>query len=264
MKAFAQHRPLSLRAADPRDQANFHTFPAAGYIELAMAGTACFSGRIATPTDARKAYMHVLPRQMRRASHPATAAPSQRLKNKNTRRQRMAMAWAALAIPELGGPLKVDDVMTKKTLFSVREDTSIDEALDLIVKHRISGLPVLDSEDRVVGIVSDYDLLSLDAVSGKMQDTGFFPRPDTNWDAFHQIQKLVLKNAGKMVADVMTESPVVVRPTTDMTSAARLLLDTKVRRLPVVDDDGHLVGIFTRGDVIKAALEARRAAIDNN
>lgn len=89
--------------------------------------------------------------------------------------------------------------------------------------------------------MSDYDLLSLDAVSGKMQvrrrehcpcvpvlclilnelvsgqssdlcyfaaaalqlsgtmqDTGFFPRPDTNWDAFHQIQKLVLKNAGKM------------------------------------------------------------------
>ena len=200
MKAFAQHRPLSLRAADPRDQANFHTFPAAGYIELAMAGTACFSGRITTPTDAREAYMHVLPRQMRRASHPATAAPSQRLRNKNTRRQRMAVARAALAIPELGvrvpcamtverpqpasdnagqlcgltlwffshskhstrvrpriwldwpnegcwlscmagalidvqfvlqGPLKVDDVMTKKTLFSVREDTSIDEGRGL-------------------------------------------------------------------------------------------------------------------------------------
>ncbi|BDA46835.1 probable inosine-5'-monophosphate dehydrogenase [Coccomyxa sp. Obi] len=167
---------------------------------------------------------------------------------------------ANYAVPEVGGPYKVDDVMTKGVLHSARVDTSVDEALELMVKYRISGLPVLDDNDRVVGVVSDYDLLSLDAVSGKMQEAGFFPRADTNWDSFHEVQKLVLKNAGRVVGDVMTENPVVVRLNTDMTSAARMLLDTRVRRLPVVDDDGRLVGIFTRGDVIKAALAVRRAA----
>ncbi|EIE19786.1 cystathionine beta-synthase [Coccomyxa subellipsoidea C-169] len=150
--------------------------------------------------------------------------------------------------------------MTKGKIFSARVNTSVDEALELMVKHRVSGLPVLDESNRVVGVVSDYDLLSLDAVSGKMQEAGFFPRADTNWDSFHEVQKLVLKNAGRVVGDVMTENPVVVRANTDMTSAARMLLDTRVRRLPVVDDDGRLVGIFTRGDVIKAALDVRRAA----
>ncbi|CAK0737120.1 hypothetical protein CVIRNUC_000858 [Coccomyxa viridis] len=229
-----------------------------------MAGVACFSGRVAAQHPHTDVYAFVPTRQAHRLSQFALAAPSQRLRTTRDCKQGMIVARAAIAMPELGGPLKVDDVMTKRKLFSVREDTSIDEALELIVAHRISGLPVLDAQDRVVGVVSDYDLLSLDAVSGKMQETGFFPRPETNWDAFHQIQKLVLKNAGKSVADVMTESPIVVRPTTDMTSAARLLLDTKVRRLPVVDDDGRLVGIFTRGDVIKAALEARRSAAGSN
>ncbi|KAK9918235.1 hypothetical protein WJX75_002436 [Coccomyxa subellipsoidea] len=186
--------------------------------------------------------------------------PSQRLRDSRLSLVFPRAVAAPYALPEIGGPHMVDDVMTKGRIFSARVDTPVDDALELMVKYRVSGLPVLDDSNRVVGVVSDYDLLSLDAVSGKMQEAGFFPKADTNWDSFHEVQKLVLKNAGRVVGDVMTENPVVVRANTDMTSAARMLLDTRVRRLPVVDDDGRLVGIFTRGDVIKAALDVRRAA----
>ena len=58
----------------------------------------------------------------------------------------------------------------------------------------------------------------------------------------------------------MTEDPLVVRPNTNMATAAKILLDQKVRRLPVVDENGRLLGIFTRRDVIKAALATRKAA----
>ena len=47
-------------------------------------------------------------------------------------------------------------------------------------------------------MVSDYDLLSLDQISGKMQQTGMFPDTDTNWQAFKEVQKLVVKNAGRV------------------------------------------------------------------
>lgn len=62
------------------------------------------------------------------------------------------------------------------------------------------------------------------------------------------------------VEDVMTPDPLVVRPETNIEAAARILLNKKVRRLPVVDGNGSLIGMFTRGDVIRAALRARKAA----
>ena len=58
----------------------------------------------------------------------------------------------------------------------------------------------------------------------------------------------------------MTPDPLVVRPETNIDAAARILLNKKIRRLPVVDETGGLLGMFTRGDVIKAALSARNAA----
>jgi CBS domain-containing protein len=79
--------------------------------------------------------------------------------------------------------------------------------------------------------------------------------------AFKEIQKLLNKTHGKTVGEVMTPSPLVVREMTNLEDAAKVLLDTKFRRLPVVDDTGKLVGLLTRGNVVRAALEMKRAAV---
>nr|XP_016495860.1 PREDICTED: CBS domain-containing protein CBSX1, chloroplastic-like isoform X3 [Nicotiana tabacum] len=135
------------------------------------------------------------------------------------------------------GVYTVGDFMTRKEeLHVVKPTTSVDEALEALVEHRITGFPVIDDNWKLVGLVSDYDLLALDSISGTV-DADMFPEVDSNWKTFNEIQKLL----GKVVGDLMTPAPLVVRESTNLEDAARLLLKTKYCRLPVVDGDGKLL-----------------------
>uniref|UniRef100_A0A5B7A3V0 CBS domain-containing protein n=1 Tax=Davidia involucrata TaxID=16924 RepID=A0A5B7A3V0_DAVIN len=167
----------------------------------------------------------------------------------------------ANSVPPRSGVYTVGDFMTRKEdLHVVKPTTTVDEALDILVENRITGFPVIDDDWKLVGLVSDYDLLALDSISGGGRtDTNMFPEVDSTWKTFNEVQKLLGKTNGKMVGDLMTPAPVVVRESTNLEDAARLLLETKYRRLPVVDGDGKLVGIITRGNVVRAALVIKRA-----
>ncbi|CAI0430271.1 unnamed protein product [Linum tenue] len=115
------------------------------------------------------------------------------------------------------GVYTVGDFMTKKDeLRVVKPTTTVDEALETLVEHRITGFPVIDDDWKLV--------LPLKSVQ-----------------TFNEIQKLLSKTNGKLVGDLMTPAPMVVRETTNIEDAARLLLETKFRRLPVVDSEGKLV-----------------------
>lgn len=168
----------------------------------------------------------------------------------------------ANSVPPRSGVYTVGDFMTKKEdLHVVKSTTTVDEALEMLVENRITGFPVIDDDWKLVGLVSDYDLLALDSISGGARpDTSMFPEVDSTWKTFNEIQKLLSKTNGQLVGDLMTPAPVVVRETTNLEDAARLLLETKYRRLPVVDADGKLVGIITRGNVVRAALQIKHAA----
>ncbi|KAK6116213.1 hypothetical protein DH2020_050009 [Rehmannia glutinosa] len=181
------------------------------------------------------------------------------------------------------GVYTVGDFMTRKEdLHVVKSTTTVEEALEMLVENRITGFPVIDDDWKLihemkvklqrscdqlllleaaaaVGLVSDYDLLALDSISGTGKtDTDMFPEVDSTWKTFNEVQKLLSKTNGQVVGDLMTPAPVVVRETTNLEDAARLLLETKYRRLPVVDGDGKLVGIITRGNVVRAALQIKR------
>ncbi|XP_064991720.1 CBS domain-containing protein CBSX1, chloroplastic isoform X3 [Musa acuminata AAA Group] len=99
---------------------------------------------------------------------------------------------------------------------------------------------------------------SVDEGSGRVE-TSMFPEVDSTWKTFNEVQKLLGKTNGKVIGDVMTSAPLVVRETTNLEDAARILLATKYRRLPVVDSAGRLVGIITRGNVVRAALQIKHA-----
>nr|4GQW_A Chain A, CBS domain-containing protein CBSX1, chloroplastic [Arabidopsis thaliana] len=149
------------------------------------------------------------------------------------------------------GVYTVGEFMTKKEdLHVVKPTTTVDEALELLVENRITGFPVIDEDWKLVGLVSDYDLLALD--SG-----------DSTWKTFNAVQKLLSKTNGKLVGDLMTPAPLVVEEKTNLEDAAKILLETKYRRLPVVDSDGKLVGIITRGNVVRAALQIKRSGDRN-
>ncbi|KAF5751187.1 hypothetical protein HS088_TW02G00197 [Tripterygium wilfordii] len=166
------------------------------------------------------------------------------------------------SVPSENGTYKVGDFMTKRhDLHVVKPTTTVDEALEALVEKRITGFPVIDEDWNLVGVVSDYDLLALDSISGGSQnDMNMFPDVNSSWKTFNQIQKLLSKTNGKVVGDLMTSAPLVVHETSNLEDAARLLLETKYRRLPVIDDNGKLVGIITRGNVVRAALQIKRAA----
>ncbi|KAF9682376.1 hypothetical protein SADUNF_Sadunf05G0102600 [Salix dunnii] len=159
------------------------------------------------------------------------------------------------------GVYTVGDFMTRKEeLHVVKPTTTVNEALETLVDRRITGFPVIDDDWKLVGLVSDYDLLALDSISGGGRtETNMFPEVDSTWKTFNEVQMLLNKTNGKVVGDLMTPAPVVVRETTNLEDAAKLLLETKYRRLPVVDADGKLVGIITRGNVVRAALQIKHA-----
>ncbi|WCJ17740.1 CBS domain-containing protein CBSX1 chloroplastic [Euphorbia peplus] len=158
------------------------------------------------------------------------------------------------------GAFNVGDIMTRKEdLFAVKTTTTADEALEALVEKKLSGFPVVDDDGTLVGVVSDYDLLALNSISGGNQgSTSLFPDTDSSWKKFNEMQKLVTKNNGKVVGDLMTPAPLVVSETTNLEDAARLLLDSKHHRLPVVDSKGRLVGMIARENIVRAALHIRR------
>ena len=179
--------------------------------------------------------------------------------NKNTIAKAQGLEGGTAAL----GTATVESIMTKgDNIITCSPDTLIDDALELIVQHEITGLPVIDPEtNKVVGIISDFDLLTLEGVSEEEKSGGLFPAADKDWNSFFAVQKYVEKNKGTTVSDVMTTEPVCVRMETSISSAAHLLLHKRIRRLPVIDANGCLVGIITRSNIIKAAWKSRSASL---
>ena len=165
---------------------------------------------------------------------------------------RMAASSAEMRIENVG------QIMTRGGILTVSPEDTLDHALEILVEHHVTGLPVVDAQGQVVGVVSDFDLLALEGVTKEEKARGFFPEAGSDWKAFFELQKFVEKNKGKTVQDVMTSNPICVGPHSSIEDAANLLLRMKIRRLPVVDDQGYLVGILTRSNIIKAAWEARK------
>ena len=89
-----------------------------------------------------------------------------------------------------------------------------------------------------------------------------FPEPGEDYGSFRAVQSLVAKTRGKTVREVMTDEPLVVTPDCEIERAARVLLEKRLRRLPVVDGfkTMRLVGIVSRSNVVEAPVRAVRQA----
>ena len=132
----------------------------------------------------------------------------------------------------------VKDVMTTR-VFWVRKDESFKEMAAALRKHRISAFPVLDEEYKVIGVVSEADLLTKEALDA---EPGVFSAILHRRD--HE------KARGITAGDLMTRTPVTVTPHDTVEHAAKLMYMRRVKRLPVVEANGRLVGIISRADVL--------------
>ena len=129
---------------------------------------------------------------------------------------------------------RVKDIMTNRVV-AVRSDASYREMATLLRAHRVSGLPVVDADGIVVGVVSETDLLTKRAGAG---------RPG------RQPRRKHLATAELTAADLMSEPAVTTSPDELVSSVARLMSERKLRRVPVTDRRGRLVGIVCQSDVL--------------
>ncbi|WP_330300678.1 CBS domain-containing protein [Streptomyces sp. NBC_00503] len=153
--------------------------------------------------------------------------------------------------------IKVGDLMTDEVV-SVVTSTSFKDVAKLLAQHDISGLPVLDDEDRVLGVVSESDLIGREAADHPLVGDA----PDAARGAA-TFPSEVIFTAG----EVMSAPAVTVHADETATGAARLMARRGVERLPVVDDEDRLVGIVTRRDLLRLFLrpdaEIRRRVIED-
>lgn len=134
---------------------------------------------------------------------------------------------------------------------TIQPEASVETVVKVLEANQVSGLPVVDAAGKVIGIISEGDLLYQEAPMQPplyltfLGSVIYFESPDK----FHQHIK---KSLGMLVKDVMTPHPVTTTPDTPIAEVAQLMLEKRLRRLPVIDQNQKLVGIITRHDLIRA------------
>jgi CBS domain-containing protein len=136
---------------------------------------------------------------------------------------------------------------------AVRPDTDVETLIRTLREHELQGVPVVDEDGRCVGIVTESDLVIADE-EGDLHLPHYielfggvvFLEPLKRFE--ERLRKAFASTAG----DMMTPNPTTVSPDTDVHEAARVIAESGHNRLPVVEEDGRLVGVVTRVDVLEA------------
>lgn len=139
--------------------------------------------------------------------------------------------------------MKIREVMTTEVV-TVKPETALKEAAALLAERGISGLPVVDDDGAVVGILSEADILvkeggaeSRDGLFGWLFDTDF---------------TIERKLRARTVGDAMSTPAITIGPDRPVHEAAARMVGDAVNRLPVVEKDGRLVGLVSRADLVRA------------
>jgi CBS domain-containing protein len=144
----------------------------------------------------------------------------------------------------------VADIMTREPIV-VTSETSLDEAIQVMAERRFSGLPVVNAAGKLMGIISQGDLM--------WRESGVTPPPYIMvldsviyLENPAKYQRDLHKALGQTVGEVMTKNPQTIRPEKSLREAAELMHEKGVHRLPVIDSGGKPIGILTRGDIVRA------------
>lgn len=147
-------------------------------------------------------------------------------------------------------PKTVADVMTRDPI-TANPETPLTDVIKTIAEKRISGLPVVEKTGQLVGVISETDLMWREtnvtppAYIMLLDSVIYLENPG-------RYEKDLHKALGQTVKDVMSPNPVTITPEKQLSEAAKLMHDRSIHRLPVVDQAGQIVGILTRGDIVRA------------
>ncbi len=144
--------------------------------------------------------------------------------------------------------LKARDIMTTDVI-TVTPQTTIHALANLLLEHKISGAPVVDEAGKVVGVVTEDDLIF-------QNKRVHLPTAVAILDAFVFLEKPekmgqeIKKIAGSKVGDICSDKMITVSPNTGLDELATMMVEDKIHTLPVVEH-GHLVGVIGKGDIVR-------------
>lgn len=142
----------------------------------------------------------------------------------------------------------IKDIMTKEVIVVSKDDT-VEKSANLLARYKLSGLPVVDNEGYIKGIITEGDLIKHNSkveVPAFLEILGgiiYLDNPNKYLDN-------VKKSMGHFVQTVMTDDVTTISPDETVEAAASLLVRKKVSKLPVVDDAGKVIGIVSRRDIM--------------
>jgi CBS domain-containing protein len=150
----------------------------------------------------------------------------------------------------IGFELLVKDVMTRSVI-SISKYEPVMKVADILNEKNISGLPVVDSDSRVIGIITQADILSMIGVS----------RDHTFKDLLKHMlgETLPERRIGDHVGDIMTSPALTIKPDANIAEAVRIMTEKRIRRLTVANENNVLIGIITRADILKAVISKIRS-----
>lgn len=154
--------------------------------------------------------------------------------------------------------MKIKEIMTTEVV-SVGPETKVNEIARLMLERQISGVPVIDDSEAVVGIVTELDMIVRNArlhfpTYIKLLDSTFYLRSPQHFG--EELRRAL----GTTAKDIMTQKVITVDPEAEVEDVATLMVEKRVNPIPVVED-GRLVGIVSRTDLIK--LLVRELGSDN-
>lgn len=144
------------------------------------------------------------------------------------------------------------EVMTKDVI-TVSKQATITDVARLLVEHKISGLPVVDEEGQLIGMVSEGDLIFQDK---KLHTPAFLEILGgvIYLENPQRVANDIKKMTAAKVADIMTAKVYSVKEDTPVADIATIMVERQVNRVPVVDQAGKLLGIISRQDLVKAMI----------
>lgn len=148
----------------------------------------------------------------------------------------------------------IKDIMTQDVIM-VREDDTVEKCANLLITHDLSGLPVLDLNHKIIGIVTEGDLIRrASRIKGPpaLEELGGIFYLETPKQFMNELKRTM----GNLVRDIMTKDVITVKADEEIETAATLLVQKKIKRLPVIDNEGNLIGIVSRKDIMNHLFHA--------
>ncbi|MBI5462043.1 MAG: CBS domain-containing protein [Gammaproteobacteria bacterium] len=148
--------------------------------------------------------------------------------------------------------LRIGNLMSRSVV-TITPDTSLAEAAHLLVTHRISGLPVVDAQQHLLGVITEADFLRAMGVPSHHPTHSLWQTLEAMFT--HQPE---IREPTGTVADLMVENVITVKPEQTLHDVIAIMKHNRIKRVVVCDDDGRVQGMVTRSDLVRVFFDRLR------